>query len=114
MNSSSKYVTNLFINISLVHIFYIFSRCQDLNQYSVILLTIDTRYKILFLVRRFYDWKIWTVTAQEMNLSFKDFFSKCHQITFLEEIFNGKLHFLCSAWTCLNSLNSFWIHYKII
>ena len=39
-------------------------------------------------------------TAQKMNLSIKDFFSKCDQIrlvTFTEEILNGKLHFLCRA-----------------
>ena len=27
----------------------------------------------------------------------KDFFSKCDQRTFTEEILNGKLHFLCSG-----------------
>ena len=32
-----------------------------------------------------------------MKFSIKDFFSKCDQITFTEEILNGKLHFLCSA-----------------
>ena len=32
-----------------------------------------------------------------MKLSIKDFFSKCEQITFTEEILNGKLHFLCSV-----------------
>ena len=32
-----------------------------------------------------------------MKFSIKDFFSKCDQITFTEEIRNGKLHFLCSA-----------------
>ena len=31
-----------------------------------------------------------------MKFSIKDFFSKCDQITFTEEILNGKLHFLCS------------------
>ena len=44
-------------------------------------------------------------TAQKINFSFKDFFSKCDQIrrktadmvTFTEEILNGKLHFLCSV-----------------
>ena len=35
-------------------------------------------------------------TAQKMKLSIKDFFSKCDQITFTEEILNRKLHFLCS------------------
>ena len=34
--------------------------------------------------------------AQKMKCSIKDFFSKCDQITFTEEIFNGKFHFLCS------------------
>ena len=34
-------------------------------------------------------------TAQKMKFSIKDFFSKCDQIqvTFTEEILNGKLHF---------------------
>ena len=43
-------------------------------------------------------------TAQKMKFRIKDFFSKCDQIrsaadlvTFTEEIFNAKLHFLCSA-----------------
>ena len=37
-------------------------------------------------------------TAQKMKFSIKDFFSKCDQIrAFTEKIFNGKLHFLCSA-----------------
>ena len=37
-------------------------------------------------------------TAQKMNLSIKDFFSKRDQIrtAFTEETFNGKIHFLCS------------------
>ena len=40
-------------------------------------------------------------TAQKIKFSIKGFFSKCDQIrrklvTFTEEIFNGKLHFLCS------------------
>ena len=39
-------------------------------------------------------------TAQKMKFSIKDFFSKCDQIrsflTFTEEVFNGKLHFLHS------------------
>ena len=30
-----------------------------------------------------------------MKFSIKNFFSKCDQITFTEEILNGKLHFLC-------------------
>ena len=36
-------------------------------------------------------------TEQKMKFSIKGFFSKCDQIqvTFTEEIFNGKLHFLC-------------------
>ena len=46
-----------------------------------------------------------TGTAQNMNFFFiKDFFYKCDQIrrkwsqvTFHEEILNGKLHFLCNA-----------------
>ena len=33
-------------------------------------------------------------TAQKRKFSSKDFFSKCDQITFIEEILNGKLHFL--------------------
>ena len=44
-------------------------------------------------------------TAQKMKFSIKDFFNKCDQIpqfpvdliTFAVEIFNGKLHFLCSV-----------------
>ena len=39
-----------------------------------------------------------------MKFSIKDIFSKCDQFdffTFTEEILNGKLHFLCSAY-CLN------------
>ena len=42
---------------------------------------------------------------KKMKFSINDFFSKCDQIrmkrmiTFTEEIFNGKLHFLCSE-TC--------------
>ena len=31
-----------------------------------------------------------------MKFSIKDFFNKYDQITFTEEILNGKLHFLCS------------------
>ena len=35
-------------------------------------------------------------TAQKMKFLIKDFFSKCADlVTFTEEIFNGKLHFLC-------------------
>ena len=44
---------------------------------------------------------------QKMKFSIKDFFSKCDQIrspqetadlvTFTEEVFNGKFHFLCSV-----------------
>ena len=36
-------------------------------------------------------------TAQKMKFSIKDFFSKCDQIIFTEEILNQKLHFLCSV-----------------
>ena len=44
-------------------------------------------------------------TAQKMEFSIKDFFSKSDQIrkkpvdlvTFTEEILNGKIHFLCSG-----------------
>ena len=39
-------------------------------------------------------------TAQNMKFSIRDFFSKCDQIRlrkFTEEIFHGKLHFLCSV-----------------
>ena len=42
-------------------------------------------------------------TAQKMKFPIKDFFSKFDQIrsadlvTFTEEIFNGKLHFLCNV-----------------
>ena len=44
-------------------------------------------------------------TAQKMKFSIKDFFSKYDQIqrklqilvTYTEEIFNGKPHFLCSV-----------------
>ena len=35
-------------------------------------------------------------TAQKMNFSIRDFFSKCDQIR-TEEILSGKLHFLCSV-----------------
>ena len=38
-----------------------------------------------------------TAAAQEMKISIKDFFSKCDQILFTEEILKGKLHFLCNA-----------------
>ena len=45
-------------------------------------------------------------TAQKMKFSIKDFFSKCdqipdYQITFTEEILNGKLHFFvqCNFYT---------------
>ena len=31
-----------------------------------------------------------------MKFSIKNFFSKCEEITFTEEILNGKLQFLCS------------------
>ena len=48
-------------------------------------------------------WSIYT--EQKMKFSIKDFFSKCDQIhrtadlvTFIAEILNGKLHFLCSDW----------------
>ena len=34
--------------------------------------------------------------AQKIKFTIKDFFSKCDQIIFTEEILNGKLHFLCS------------------
>ena len=44
------------------------------------------------------------LTAQKINFSIKDFFSKCDQIrrklwqvTFTEEIPKGKLHFLCNG-----------------
>ena len=46
-----------------------------------------------------------TYNSQKNEVFIKDFFSKCGQIpvnatksagTFAEEIFNGKLHFLCS------------------
>ena len=49
-------------------------------------------------------------TAQKMKFSIKDFLSKLLQetadlVTFTEEIFNGKLHFLCSVhYTSLNKL----------
>ena len=42
------------------------------------------------------------ITAQYMNSSIKDFFSKCDQketadfVTFTEEILNGRVHFMCS------------------
>ena len=46
-----------------------------------------------------------SVTAQKMKFSIKYFFSKCDQICrkldlvrFTEEIFKGKLYFLCSEW----------------
>ena len=42
-------------------------------------------------------------TAQKMEFSIKDFFSKCgfpaDLVTFTEVILNGKLHFLCSVIT---------------
>ena len=51
----------------------------------------------------FYPFQL-TYTAEKMNFSINDFFSKCDQIqetadlfTFTEEILNGKLDFLCSA-----------------
>ena len=44
--------------------------------------------------------EVWT-TAKKMKFSINDFFSKCDEtadlVKFTEEIFNGKLHFLCSA-----------------
>ena len=44
-----------------------------------------------------------TVTAQKMKFSINDFSSKCWNpadfVTFIEEILNGKLHFLCSVWS---------------
>ena len=36
-------------------------------------------------------------TSQKMKFSIKDFFSKCDQIIFTEEILNWKLHFLFSG-----------------
>ena len=46
-------------------------------------------------------------TAQKMKFSIKDFSNKCDKIcrkldlvTFTGEIFNGKLHFLCSEDDC--------------
>ena len=40
-------------------------------------------------------------TAQKMKFSIKDFFSNLQEaadlVTFIEEIFTGKLHFLCSV-----------------
>ena len=46
-------------------------------------------------------YSVLTNNAQKMKFSIKGFFSKCDQIrvdlvTFTEEIFNGKLYFLCS------------------
>ena len=57
--------------------------------------------------------KRYSVTAQKMKFSIKDFFSKCDQIrmetadlvTFTEEILNGKLRFLCSV--CQTHLEAF-------
>ena len=56
-------------------------------------------FRVLKLLRVFVD----RVTAQKIEFSIKDFFSKCDQIrstadlvTFTEEIFNGKLDFLSS------------------
>ena len=37
-------------------------------------------------------------TAQKLKFSIKDFFSECNFFTLTEEIFNGKLHFLCSGY----------------
>ena len=53
-----------------------------------------------------------------MKYSIKDFFSKCDQIwlaTFTEEIFNGKLQFLCSViyyltWNSFGSFIQLWRH----
>ena len=36
---------------------------------------------------------------KKMKFSTKDFFSKCDQITFTEDILSGKLHFLCSVYS---------------
>ena len=53
---------------------------------------------------------LYLYTAKKMKFSIKDFFSKCDQIrrklrifvTFTEEIFNEKLHFLfCGTWIIL-------------
>ena len=57
--------------------------------------------------------KRYSVTAQKMKFSIKDFFSKCDQIRmetvdlvkFTEEILNGKLRFLCSV--CQTHLEAF-------
>ena len=48
------------------------------------------------------------ITAQKIKFSFKEFMCKCDQnrhfptdlVTFIEEILNGKLHFLSSAFYC--------------
>ena len=40
-----------------------------------------------------------------MKFSIKDFFSKCDQSTFTEEILNGKLHFLSSEYSELKVIN---------
>ena len=37
---------------------------------------------------------IGTNTAQNVKFSIRNFYSKCNQITFTEDILNGKLHFL--------------------
>ena len=37
-------------------------------------------------------------TAKKLKFTIKDFFSKCEEITFTEEVLNGKLQFLCSDW----------------
>ena len=47
-------------------------------------------------------------TAQKMKFSMKDFVSKCDQTRVSCQIFNGKLHFLCSDANELTSLYHFW------
>ena len=54
-------------------------------------------------------------TQKKMKFSNKDFFSKCEQIhsnlvTFNEEIFNGKLQFLCSDTKSVTEYNSKFVH----
>ena len=71
---------------------------------------------ILMLVSKKY-WDL-QYNAPKMKFSIKDFFSKCDQIhsflqiwshLFTEEIFNGKLHFLCSVKITADRLDQFTI-----
>ena len=91
---------------------YVPSLCITMShRYSLVDRVIDIRFHFRLLIKdemSCYFEKVvllnlmWVhYTAQKMKLSIMDFFSKCDQILFTEEIVNGKLHFLCRFPQCI-------------